>query len=258
MVFYRRKNYSRSKSRRSISKYRRYGLSKRRIYSQTRAKHQASQIDALNRRINDINRRFKPEVKTHQNEAVSTTFTNSIFGDSYYVSYYSMPALGSGETNREGDKIFIKNIQWNLTFEYFNNSATGYHNGESSGCPVRIMVLKTKIPATYTAYFPVLNDILEYSSNSGTGYTQRAVSPWKHGITDKYKILYNKVFYLTTNKNQKILRIFTKGGVQQWNTSGDECVQYYIIIAPAGLHQDTDFTENIQMTLSKKMAFTDY
>lgn len=248
-----RRNYKRRNYRKSHKT-----LSTKNIFNRKSATSQANQIYALRKSVSSLNRRFRPEIKTHHNDAISTTFTNSIFGDSYYVSYYSMPAIGSGEENRIGDKIFIKNIQWNLTFEYYNNSTTGYHNGESSGCPVRIMILKTKIPAQYTTYFPVLNDILEYSSNSGTGYTQRAVSPWKHGITDKYRILYNRVFYLTTNKNQKILRIFTKGGVQQWNTNGDECFHYYIIIAPAGLHQDTDFTENIQMTLSKKMAFTDY
>lgn len=256
MVFYRRKNYARTKSRRSS--YRRYGLSKRRIYSRTSAKSQASQIDTLNRRINSINKRFRPEIKTHHNAVDSHTFTNSLIADSYYVSYYMMPGAGTGDEDRIGDKIYIKNIQWNLTFEYYNNSTTGYHNGESAGCPVRVMILKTKIAESYGTYYPTLNNILLYSSNSGTEYTQRAVSPWVHGITDTYKILYNKVFYLTTTKNQKVLRIFTKGGLQQWDTTGNKCYQYYLVVAPAGLHQDADFTENIQMTLSKKMAFVDY
>lgn len=253
MPYYaRRRRTMRKRSVRST----RTPLSARRIFGYTSARSQANQIYALKKSINKINRRFKPEVYTHHNQVISKEFTNSTFSDSYWYGYYEWPASGTGDENKRGDKIWCKNMQLNFTFEYMNNSNTGYHDSDSSGCPVRVIVLKTKQVCS-PSDIPTLNDILLYSSNSGSDYTQRAVSPYVHGITDKYKILCSKVFYMTTAKNQKIMRLFLQPGLIQWE-SGSIANHVFIYVAPCGLHSDADFTEKIQMTLSKKIAYVDY
>lgn len=246
---YRRKSYRRYGRRRSA-------LSTRKIFSRTSAKSQANQIYALRKSVSRLNRRMRPEIYTNAiPNAVSKTFSNSTFADSYWSYHYQWPANGTGDDAKRGDKIFVKNMQLNFTFEYYNSSNTSYHAVESSGCPVRIIVLKTKQPANYNP--PALNDILLYSSHTGTDYTQRAVSPYVHGITDKYAIMYNKVFYMNPTHNQKVLRIFLKPGLIQWEAD-DTTNQVFVYVAPAGLHVDTDFSEYVQMTFSSRIAYTDF
>lgn len=248
-----------SKFYRSKRGYRRRGyktLSTKRIFSKTGAKSQANQIYALRKSVSKIKRKLRPEIYTHNlPDVYSKTFSNSILADSYWSGYYAWPSSGSGDDQRRGDKIYCKNMQLNFTFEYYNNSNTAYHNSESSGCPVRIMMFKSKTPVPI--YIPPLDDILLYSGMTGDQYTQRAVSPYVHGISDKYQILYNKVFYMNPTKNQKALRIFLKPGLIQWE-SADVATHVFMYVAPCGLHVDGDFTENIKMTMSGKIAYIDY
>ncbi len=242
---YKRRSYRRNKA-----------LSTARIFSKTSAKSQAKQIYALKKSVNGLKRRFRPEIYTHHINIDTKTFTNGSLADSYYSNNYAWPSAGTGDENKRGDKIFVKNMQLNFTFEYYNNSNTGYHDSESSGCPVRIIVIKTKQPCLISDK-PALDDILLYSSYSGIEYTQRAVSPYVHGITDKYQIMYNKVFYMTPQKNQKALRVFLKPGLIQWETDSSATHVFYYV-CPCGLHSDANFTENILMTVSAKIAFLDY
>lgn len=235
--------------------YKRKALSTSRIFSKTSAKNQAKQIFALKKSVNTLNKRFRPEIYTHHIDATSKTFTNSSFGASYWASYYQWPTNGTGDENKRGDKIYLKNMQLNFTFEYHNNSNTAYHSGESSGCPVRIIILKSKEPVSATV--PDISDVLLYSNYTGVEYTQRAVSPYVHGITDKYKLLYNRVFYLNPTYNQKAMRIFLKPGLIQWQTSSI-ATHIFMLVAPCGLHSDADFTESIEMTMSGKIAYVDY
>lgn len=250
MARYNRKYYNRRRN------YRRKALSTSRIFGRTSAKSQAKQIYALKKSVNTLNKRFKPEIYTHHNDAISKTFTNSTFAASYWTGYYSWPSNGTTDETKRGDKIYCKNMQLNFTFEYHNNSSTAYHAGESSGCPMRIIILKTKQPVNPSA-LPDLSDILLYSNYSGTEYIQRAVSPYVHGITDKYRLLYNRVFYMNPTKNQKAMRIFLRPGLIQWESS-NTATHVFIFVAPCGLHSDADFTETIEMTMSSKIAYIDY
>lgn len=243
------------RSRRSNRK-RSGALSTKRIYSRTGAKAQANQIYALRRSVSKIKRRLRPEIYTHHLEDVITkTFTNSSFGASYWSSHYTWPTNGTGDENKRGDKIWCRNMQLNFTFEYHNNSNTAYHSGESSGCPVRVIMLKSKTPVAATD--PDISDILLYSNYTGGEYTQRAVSPYVHGITDKYRLLYNKVFYINPTKNQKVLRIFLRPGLIQWQSSSI-ATHVFMFVCPCGLHSDADFTESIEMTMSGKIAYNDF
>lgn len=250
MVRYSNRRYKRRSYRRNKA------LSTARIFGKTSAKSQAKQIYALKKSINKIHRKFRPETYTHHINVDSHTFSNSSLATSYYSNNYVWPQNGTGDENKRGDKIYVKSMQLNFTFEYYNNSNTGYHTTESSGCPVRIIVLKTKQPCLLTD-MPHLDDVLLYSSYQGDEYTQRAVSPYVHGITDKYKILYNKVFYMTPQMNQKALRVFLKPGLIQWETDSSATHVFYYV-CPCGLHSDVDFSENILMTVSAKIAYIDY
>lgn len=244
------------RSRRAYRKRRGGALSTKRIFSKTSAKAQANQIYALRKSVTRLNRKLRPEVYTHNLPSVySKTFSNGVLADSYWSGYYNWPAPGDGDNERRGDKIWCKNMQLNFTFEYFNNSSTGFHNSESSGCPVRVIILKSKTPIPLTV--PGIDDILLYSAMSGDEYTQRAVSPYVHGITDKFILMYNKVFYMNPTKNQKALRIYLKPGLIQWEDA-NTATHVFMYVCPCGLHVDGNFVENIQMTMSGKIAYTDF
>lgn len=246
------------RSRRSYRK-RRSALSTKRIYSKTSAKSQANQIYALRKRVTALNKRFRPEIKTLENWGgpTSQTLTSGTLSDSYFRTYFQWPAVGASEGGRVGDKIRVKSLQWNLQMEYYNNSATGYHDSESAGTPVRVIVVRTREQID-PSYAPALTDILKYGDYSGDYYTARATSPYVHGINDTYKVCYDKLCYLTTSKNQKCMRIFLGPQTITWNSAGNKAIHYFIFVAPTGLHWDTNFKEYVQVVCSAKIAYTDF
>ena len=195
---YKRRNYRRST---------RKTLSTRNIYNKKSATAQANQIHALKKRISSINKRLRPEIHTHMLSQVwNKTLTSELAADSYWSGFYQWPTRGTGEAGFIGNKFNMLNMYVYFNFEYYNSSSTGYHDSESSGTPIRVMVIKTRQMESLSNQ-PTLNDLLVYSSNTGNDYTMRALSPYKDGTNDRFKIMYDKKFYLTTDKNQKLVKV---------------------------------------------------
>ena len=163
-----------------------------------------------------------------------------------------MPALGSDDNNRIGDKIYVKNMQLNFTFEYYNSSATGYHNSESAGTTMRIIIGKYKEAKNSV---PNIEGVLEESSNTGSAYTNQAVVPLKTEQTAYSKILLDKRFTITTNNNQKIMRLNIRPGAIRFRDK--ESTSVWVMVVSAGLHNDSNFSEFVKGTFSSKIAFTD-
>lgn len=248
-----RKRYSRKRSAARKS------LSTAKIFGKTSAKSQARQIYALRKAVSSLNRRFRPEIKTLENWGgpTSQTLTSGTLSDSYFRTYFQWPAVGSNEGARVGDKIRLKSLQFGVQMEYYNNSATGYHDSESAGTPVRVIVVRTREQLD-PSYPPALSDILKYGDYSGDYYTARATSPYVHGINDTYKVCYDKLCYLTITKNQKCLRIFLGPKTITWNKTGNKAIHYFLFVAPTGLHWDTNFKEYVQVVATGKIAYTDF
>ena len=136
------------------------------------------------------------------------------------------------------------------------NSLTGYHNTESSGCQYRIVIGQFKTAHTPTQ-IPGIGEIFEFPSNSGPNYTQMALSPFREGITARYKILTDIRGSLTTNRNQKMMKVPWKPSEPYvWDEDGNfnNC---WACLLVTGLHADTDFTETVSITVSDKLVFTD-
>lgn len=234
--------------------YRRYNnrLSTRRIFGRTSAKSQASQIATLRNRVNKVYKSCKPETKIKYNNATSYTFDSQTLLNTYTSYMLTMPSLGSDNDERIGDKIYIKNAQLNFTFEYYNSSETGYHNSESAGTTVRIIVGKYTTGRTTT---PSISGVLQESGNTGAAYTNQAIVPLKDEQTMYSKILIDRRFTITTNNNQKILRLNIRPGVIRFND--DEFNGIWVMVVSAGLHNDSNFSEFVKGTFSSKLAFTD-
>lgn len=245
-----RRTYRRT-SRRTSRK-----LSNRRIYSRTSARSQASQIATLRNRINRVYRACRPEIKTIVTSASTYNYTSQSTSSYYKMYPMVVPSLGTGDKDRIGNHIKVINGVLYLSLEYFNSSATGYHNTESSGCQVRIIIGQFNNAENYTST-PAISELFEFPGNMGPNYTQLAISPLLEGITAKYRILKDIHFTMTSERNQKMMKIGFKPKVPYvWNDSGlvPNC---WAVLVVTGLHYDSDFTETCKITVSDKLVFTD-
>lgn len=228
-----------------------------RIFSRTSAKSQAYQINALKRRINRVYNRCKPEIKSYTSAPQTVNYTSSSLSSYYKVYPLVSPPLGNNNDGRIGNFIKVLNSKLYLSCEYFNNSSTGYHDSESSGCQVRVLIGQFK--DTHTAlYIPTIDELFEYVGGSGATYTQMGVVPLKTGITAKHRILADYKFTLTSARNQAMKTYTVKPKDYTWSLDSQEqhngC---WVCILVSGLHFDENFTETCKITFNNKLVYTD-
>lgn len=231
-------------------------LSTRRIYSNRSARSQAYQISTLRNRINKVYRACKPETKTIITNAETIDYTSSSISSYYRFYPMEVPDLGTGDRDRIGNAIKVINGVLYLSCEYFNSSTTGYHDSESSGAQVRIVIGQFN-QLVNPSTIPTIDNLFDFPSNSGADYTQMAISPLREGITGSYKILKDIRFVMTSDRNQKMLKIpFKPRNPYVFNDTGD-VPNCWACIVVTGLHYDNDFKETVKITVSDKLVFTD-
>lgn len=242
----------------SYRKSRRYSrkLSNRRIYGRTSAKSQARQIATLRNRINKVYKQCKPEIKTIVTSAETINYTSSSISSYYRFYPMTSPTLGTADKERIGNFVRVRNGVLYISAEYFNTSTTGYHNTESSGCQVRIVIGQYKYPVGPSA-IPSVDELFEFPSNSGANYTQMAISPFKEGVSNRHLILKDLRFTMTSDRNQKMLRIGFKPRLPYVFDDSGKFPNTWAAIIVTGLHYDTDFTETVKVTVSDKLVYTD-
>lgn len=248
--------YYGARRNRRYNKRRNSRLSNRRIFGRTSAKSQASQIASLRNRINKVYNKCKPEIKTVVTSAETVNYTSETTS-SYYKFYpMTVPSKGTGDNERIGNYIKVINGVLYLSCEYFNSSDTGYHATESAGCQVRVVIGQYNSAVGYNI-IPAIGDIFEFPGNVGPNYTQLAISPLKEGISAKHKILKDYRFLLTSDRNQKMLKIpFKPKNPYVW-TDNQLFPNCWAALIVTGLHFDTNFTETVKITVSDKLVFTD-
>lgn len=244
MAFIRRykKRYNRNKT-----------LSARNIYSNKSAKSQSKQIYALKKRINTVYRRTKPEIKVFDGTNSTYSFDSQTLLNTYKIIPFDGPWKGSEDDNRIGDLIKCLSYTIYFTGEYYNSSNTGYHDSESAGTPFRIIVFQKK---TSNNDSPSIGEILSRTSGSGADYTNQAICPLKKGVTEKYKILADRKFTFTINRNQQLKTIKCRPNNMRWDAN-NYANGLYILLISAGLHFDNNFSEFVKGTVMSKLTFTD-
>ena len=250
MVFYGARRNRRYNKRRNSR------LSNRRVFGRTSAKSQASQIATLRNRINKVYKACKPEVKTIVTNSETITYTSESLSSYYRMYPMTAPTLGTGDKDRIGNHIRVLNGVLYLSMEYFNSSQTGYHNTESAGCQYRIIIGQFKSRADSLS-IPSIANLLEFPSNSGPEYTQLAISPLKEGLTNSFAILKDVHGVLTSDRNQKIMKIPFKPKLPYVWDEDNKFNNCWACIIVAGLHYDQDYTETTKITVSDKLVFTD-
>lgn len=249
--------YGKSRRGRNYRRSRR-NLSNRNVFGKTSAKAQSRQIATLRNRINSVYRRTKPEIKVLLGAAIKHSFTSSALDDVWFAGVFPKPASNSGKDNgMVGNYIKPLSLQLNGTIEYYNSSATGYHNTESAGCMARVIILQRKTPEDFNTTYP-LSEFIPNPAYTGADYTSMSVKPLQTGITEKWNVLADRRYILTSDSNQKIFRISVKPRPFRFNANDDKIFNYckFIVIA-TGLHYDTDYTEHLEFTEFVKMTYTD-
>lgn len=254
MPRYGRKRYTHTS--RSRSRYARV-LSHRRIFGNRSARSQAVQIAALNRRISKVAQISKPEKKIFIDASPTVTLDSGATGSVYTAFGDTNIQRGPNNADRVGDKIRAR-TRYMLSFEYNNNSTTGYHDSESSGVQVRIIMGRLKYPNVNGSY-PAPSSLVWSYGESGENYSHVTVNPLVNGVTEKNFIDYDKTFYLTSDKNQKMLKLRTPWFTRRFDdaVNTDWSNHCWLIVIVGGLHYDNDFQEYVQVTASRKTVFTD-
>ena len=229
-------------------------LTNRKIYARTGARAQANQISLLNRKVRKLARATKPEKKVITYQPSTATFSSRAGGDVHAV--YSVPDIvnGSSDNARIGDKIFRRD-SWNMSFEYYNNSNTGYHSSESSGAQIRIICGCWRTPHN-ALNTPTVDQVIDHYDSSGDGYKTAAVAPLLNGVTEFCKIFSDRVYYITSDKNQKQVKVKTPWYSCRYDYDGNSN-HAWIIVVVAGLHYDNDFSEYVELSHIKKSVYTD-
>lgn len=245
-------------------KYRRYRrrsnrrLSTRRIFSRTSAKSQATQIAALRNRINSVYRRVKPEVKNLVAPAINVSFSSGALSTIWFTGIFPKPDVGNtSDVGAIGNYVRNLGCQLNSIFEYYNNSTTGYHDSESAGCQLRFIILQRKVAELYTTSYD-LDEFLPNPSNTGSEYSTLCVKPLRTGITERWNVLLDRKYTMTTEKNQLSLSLRFKPKSYRFNNSNSNIFNYvkYVIVV-SGLHFDENFKEYVEGSLVSKLAYTD-
>ena len=231
-------------------------LSNKRIYSRTSAQSQASQIALLRNRIDRVYKACRPEIKTIVTGAETVSYTSESLSSYYRFYPMTSPTLGTGDKDRIGNAVKVLNGVLYLSLEYFNNSPTGYHNTESSGAQIRVVIGQFHT-AQSPSGIPPIDSLFEYPSNTGANYTQLAISPFKEGITNTFDIIKDIRFTMTSDNNQRMMKISFKPRIPYVFNEDGRFPNCWACLLVTGLHFDTDFTETVKITVSDKLVFTD-
>lgn len=249
MAYYGKRKYSKS---RKYSRRRRT-LSTRSIYNNKGSRAQASQIASLNRKVSRVYRSCRPEIKYHFTVPNNFMFSSNVGGAVYHRQALTLPSEGSGNFDRVGDLINPISLQLYQYAEYYNSSTTGYHDSESSGGVLRVVVVQYKTVANEE---PTPDEIIQGYSSTGTNYTLGGIFPLANNITQKFRVLLDYKRILTTDNNQVQFRKTVKPNKFRFTESGNSN-PVYIFTFGFGLHYDSDFSEYIKCTTTAKLVYTD-
>lgn len=235
--------------------YRSKVLSQRSIYGSRSSYSQARQISALNKKVKRVWKRTKPEKKVAIDLApVIVTLSSTLAGSTESHLVPVDISNGSDDYQRIGDKVWRRDVYY-LSFEYYNTSSTGYHSSESAGCQLRFILGQYKSPTNYLNS-PSTASLIQNYATSGAGYTISGIAPLVNGVTEEHKIWKDLKYNVTTEKNQLRVKISTPWYSCRWKDVYNNNHSWLLVNA-SGLHYDNDFTEYVEMTVTRKTVFTD-
>lgn len=234
-------------------------LTTRNIWANRSSRSQAAQISALRKRISAVSKACTPEVKIWNSDAVSTTFSNSSLSDVYQLNPLTqLLSVGPAEGQMIGDQVRLKSVCMYGTLEYYNDSATQYHDTEPAGGFIRFIYFQLKtinLP-------PVASEILSVSS-TGASYEINCEKPLVNGFNNQFRVLGDYKYAVNPTRNHILFKhrlpIKFNNSMYKVAPVGNEVPSnaIYVMIVTAGLHWDTNFKEYITANRQVKVAYTD-
>lgn len=242
--------------RRRVYKRARRLLSNRTVYGKTSAKSQARQIATLRNRVNYFARRNRPELKSKFSGSSAFTFDNSSASNTWKCYPGIVPEAGTGNDQRIGDYIRVKSLTWYFTFEYYHDLPGTSMNPDSKGGMIRVVLLQMKQPVS-SLFITDRAHVLENWSDSGSAYTQQIITPLRTGITETFRVLADRKWTITDDKNQLVKKITVKPTNYRFMADGT-LNNVLCMVVTSGLHWDSSaYTQYIKGTFSDKIVYTD-
>lgn len=192
-----RKRYTRRRNRTGGGR----SLSARNIFNNKGAKAQASQINALKRRVSYVYRQCRPEIKISENPVLQ--FYSPYNDTNPYVLYsLDMPNEGYGDNDMTGNAINIQDVHMylNARVDALTDEATNPTFLIQGGVPVtmdyRIVLFGLK---SSVDQLPPIDDFLDLSTydNNYSEYHMNAIRPFNNGASNVIKIFYDRRFNLS-------------------------------------------------------------
>lgn len=247
---YRRKRYARSKR----------ALSTRAIYGNKSARAQSHQIATLRNRVSRMYRRLKPETKVWMSSITHTSYTSELTGtwcEKMEVLAPLITSSGPAEGEMIGDTIRPLSLQLLASFNFKDVSDPTLQSTDSKGAQVRIVMFQSKGRTNDSASGIGASEIVSYAAGSGSGYELMAVAPLVSGITERFRILCDKSFTITLDKNQVLKRI-TVHPTRLRKNHNDYYNKVFCFVYVSGLHwTSATYYEEVQSTIQFKLAYTD-
>lgn len=176
--------------------YARRKLSKTNIYLNRGARSQATQIAALNRKINAISRRDRPETQIINGSPVTIQFPDTGNVPNYYSFVMASPEHNSsdlGTVNSDCFKLYDTSLRI-----YMKLASTPASN---IGGSIRIFALQVISTSDISNGLPVppgLNDVIFGASTNFTD--DDYLKPFTNNITNQYRVLFNRVYSVSQDK----------------------------------------------------------
>lgn len=260
-----RRRYRRGRKRSTLSKYK--------IATKTSARAQSRQIYALNRKINNIQRRTRPETKIKWFESntiqpgAPTEANNSSYV--FYGTYSPGTPTIDGQFARLNDMTLYLNASYNT---YANTNAPFY---------LRLVIVQTK---TTRGDYLVFNDVFNYndtltypSYTSGGGFIvsntgnrtakDSFFGPLASGLGRTARVLCDRKLYLTFQRPTIALKLKLKKLLNYYNVvnnstgaiGGSEPVAKGLIQAFLLVYNPVTGTGalNLNFDINAKLAYTD-
>lgn len=183
MAFY-RKSYRRRKyaARKTFKKSN--------LYAHKSAKAQAGQIYKLNKKINYIERKTKPEIKLEHTELFNAGIETMVGGNVQLKDYtYNLSSL------LKGDLMRLQNLYlWGTMYARENEAASTYD--EVFSLFFRIIVLQQRVAGQEFPAHPIQNAGFDFMN-----------SPYIDGFSQGDKVLADRKYYINNSKNCRNFKI---------------------------------------------------
>lgn len=248
-------------SRRRYGRYRRRGstLSTRNLLTRKSATAQALQLRAVNRKVNKVMKICKPEKKVVHGDNMNHDFTNSLFDSAHYEFNPPAIALGPGDDQRVGNKIWRRDT-FSFNLVYTNNAANtqGFVADIPSVATLRAIVVIDKIPSAQNNK-PSPSSIVHGVGSSLSGYDFWMSQPLEDNVTERYRIISDRIYSVDLTNLSKMIKIKTPWYESRFNDNVNpaDVIQSHLILLSGNLKAATGFTDKMHVHGTRKTVFMD-